>query len=51
MRLHADARIGFVDASAVALAERLGVSRILTLDRRDFGLVRPRHVGAFLILP
>jgi hypothetical protein len=48
---YADARLDFVDASVIAVAERLGASRILTLDRRDFSIVRPRHVEAFEILP
>lgn len=51
MLRYADARIGFVDAVIVALAERLGATRVYTLDRRDFGLVRPRHVAAFEVLP
>ena len=45
------ARIGFVDASVVATAERLKITRILTTDRRDFSLVRPRHCKAFELLP
>jgi predicted nucleic acid-binding protein len=48
---YADARLDFVDASVIAVAERLGASRILTLDRRDFSIVRPRHVEAFEIMP
>ncbi len=48
---YADANIGFVDASVVAVAERLNVTRLLTLDRRDFSLVRPRHCEAFDLLP
>ncbi len=48
---YADARLGFVDASVVAIAERLGARRIYTLDRRDFTLVRPRHTESFEILP
>ena len=51
MRQYADSNIGFVDASIVAVAERLGVSRLLTLDRRHFGLIRPRHCPALEILP
>lgn len=51
MRQYADANIGLVDASLVAVAERLGVRRILTLDRRHFGPIRPRHCPAFEILP
>ena len=42
--------LGFVDASVVALAERLKLRSFVTTDRRDFGRVRPRH-GAFELLP
>jgi predicted nucleic acid-binding protein len=48
---YADARVDFVDATIVALAERLKVTRILTLDRRHFDLFRPQHCTAFEILP
>jgi hypothetical protein len=48
---YAAARIGFVDAAVVATAERLRISRILTTDRRDFSLMRPRHCRAFELLP
>jgi predicted nucleic acid-binding protein len=48
---YADARVDFVDATIVALAERLNVTRILTLDRRHFELFRPQHCAAFEILP
>jgi uncharacterized protein len=48
---YADAHIGFIDAAIVAIAERLGATRLFTLDRRDFGIIRPRHVAAFEILP
>jgi len=48
---YADSRLDFVDAAIVAIAERQGVTRILTLDRRDFTMVRPRHCAYFEILP
>jgi len=48
---YADSDIGFVDASLVALAERLGVTRVLTLDHRHFRMVRPRHCPAFELVP
>jgi len=48
---YADARVDFVDATIVTLAERLKVTRILTLDRRHFELFRPQHCTAFEILP
>jgi uncharacterized protein len=43
--------LGTVDAMVVAVAERLGVTTIGTVDRRDFTIVRPRHVEAFTLLP
>ena len=46
-----DLRLGLVDASVVAIAERYGELRIATLDRRHFSVVRPRHVPAFRLLP
>lgn len=48
---YADARLDFVDASVIAVAERLDITRILTLDRRDFALVRPRHCEYLELLP
>jgi predicted nucleic acid-binding protein len=51
MRRYEDARIGFVDATVVAMAERLKIPRILTTDRRDFSLIRPRHCKEFELLP
>ena len=48
---YATADIGYVDAATVAIAERLDIKRIYTLDRRDFALVRPAHVPAFELLP
>ncbi len=43
MTKYADAALGFVDASVVAVAERLKIRELLTTDRRHFSLVRPRH--------
>jgi len=43
--------LGFVDASVVAIAERLQLHTIATTDRRDFGIVRPAHVGRFTLVP
>jgi predicted nucleic acid-binding protein len=48
---YADFRLGGTDASVIALAERLDASVIVTLDRRRFGAVRPRHRPAFELLP
>ncbi len=42
---------GTTDASVVAIAERLGLTDVATLDRRHFTVVRPRHVDALTLLP
>ncbi len=43
--------IGFVDATVVAMAERLRLQSIVTTDRRHFAQVRPVHRIAFDLLP
>ena len=48
---YADSQLDFVDAVIVTIAERTGITRVLTLDRRDFSLVRPRHCDYFELLP
>lgn len=51
VRQYGDAHIDFVDAVLVAIAERLAIGRVLTLDQRHFRLIRPQHCEAFEILP
>lgn len=48
---YADFPLGAVDATVIALAERLALTEIATLDRRHFAAVRPRHTDAFTIHP
>lgn len=48
---YADFPLGTVDALIVAMAERLGVTTIFTLDRRHFGAVKPAHCERFEIVP
>lgn len=48
---YADFPLGLVDASVIAVAERLGADTIATLDRRHFSVVRPKHLPAFTLLP
>lgn len=48
---YANFPLGGTDASVVALAERVGASTVITLDRRHFAAVKPRHVDAFDLLP
>ena len=43
--------LGFVDATIVAMAERLKVSRLASTDRRHFAVVRPKHVERFELVP
>lgn len=51
MEQYEDLPMDFADASLVVLAERLRVSRVFTLDRRGFGVFRPRHAQSFEISP
>jgi hypothetical protein len=37
--------------SEIALCERLGETKVATLDRRAFAVVRPRHCDALRLLP
>jgi len=51
VELYRDFPLGGTDASVVALAERLGAEVVVTLDRRHFATVEPRHCAAFHLLP
>jgi len=51
VRRYADRRLGGTDASVIALCERLSVTTVATVNRRDFANVRPRHVTALAIVP
>jgi uncharacterized protein len=48
---YADLPLGTVDASVIALAERLRLGEVATLDHRHFSVVRPRHTPALTLLP
>jgi len=48
---YAEHQLGVVDASVLALLERLGESRLATLDHRHFAMLRPRHTKALGLLP
>lgn len=49
--LHGGEGLSVADASVVAVAERLNIRKIATLDGTDFSIVRPRHVEHFTLLP
>jgi predicted nucleic acid-binding protein len=46
-----DQSLGVVDASVLALLERLGEDKLATLDHRHFALLRPNHVATLQLLP
>lgn len=46
-----DMPLGGTDAGVIALAESHRATRIATLDRRHFPVVRPTHCEAFTLLP
>lgn len=48
---YADSQLDFTDAAIIAIAERLTITRVYTLDRRDFSIIRPRHWDYFELLP
>ncbi len=48
---YADISLDIIDASSIAVAERLDQRAVATLDERDFRIVRPRHADAFTLLP
>ena len=48
---YANFPLGGTDASVIVLAERLNTDIVITLDRRHFASIRPRHTTAFQLLP
>lgn len=48
---YADFPLGGTDASVIALAERIEADIVITLDRRHFATVKPRHRDALALLP
>jgi predicted nucleic acid-binding protein len=48
---YADFPLGTTDAAVIAVAERLAITDIATLDHRHFRAVRPRHVASLTLLP
>ncbi len=48
---YVDLPLGLVDAAVIAIAERLKLEEVATVDRRHFRVVRPRHIRAFTLLP
>jgi len=51
LAIYADSQLDFTDAAIIAIAERLAITRIYTLDRRDFSIIRPKHCDYFELFP
>lgn len=51
LKKYADNKVDFVDCTIVAMAERLNIQHILTVDHRHFRMFRPRHCEYFTIIP
>lgn len=48
---YADNDVGFVDAAVLAIIERLGETKVASLDHRHFSAFKPAHVSALRLLP
>jgi len=51
VQTYSDFPLGGIDASIVAIAERLGLTDIATIDHRHFRVIKPKHTEAFTLLP
>lgn len=51
VELYDDWPLGGTDASLIAIAERLKLAKVATLDRRHFGPIQARDVKAFTLFP
>ena len=51
LRKYNDNNIDFVDACIVAMAERLNITKILTVDHRHFRMFKPKHCKSFELFP
>ncbi|MBW1690701.1 MAG: PIN domain nuclease [Deltaproteobacteria bacterium] len=51
MGKYRDLPMDLADATAVALAESQRISKVFTLDHRDFKIYKPAHLKCFTLLP
>jgi predicted nucleic acid-binding protein len=51
MRRYKDLPMDLADATLVALAETLGISRVFTLDYKDFSIYRFKQTRRFTLIP
>ncbi len=48
---YSDLPLGFVEATVVAIAERLDIRNILTTDRKHFNVIKPLHAKRLQLSP
>lgn len=51
VKTYVDRPLGLVDAAIVAVAERMEITELASMNGRDFYLVRPKHITGFTLLP
>jgi hypothetical protein len=51
MQKYKELPMDLADAALVRIAEREGLRRVFTIDRRDFAVYRPAKIGRFEIIP
>ena len=51
VRQYAGFPLGVADASVIAIAERLGITQLASIDHRHMRAVRPAHCDGFELLP
>ncbi|MEP7288528.1 MAG: PIN domain-containing protein [Chloroflexota bacterium] len=51
MERYQDAHFDYTDVAIMALSERLNITKVYTLDRRDFTIFRPKHCPHLDLLP
>lgn len=51
MAKYRDLPMDLADAALVRIAEREGIRRVFTTDRRDFTIYRPARIGRFELIP
>lgn len=51
LKKYGDLDLGLCDAAVIATADRLGTNKILTVDERDFRVMRTLHGKPFRLLP
>ena len=51
LKQYFDNQLDFTDAAIIAIAERLNITCVYTLNRRDFSIVLPSHCDYFELLP